>query len=177
MLLYGQQAMHEVETNGKEFTTEMNMKFQCIEKLRKVTTIGNTKRIAMENELSSSTMSISTFCELCLVEQLHVLVVYYHERSFYEIGDSGDLQVVRISNKGEVCIETNTDGAAYMDVMYKLPDEKKRLYAISAYKRNELHDICKRVGLEVDNSSLTKVELYDKLTKHFQINNQWRKLT
>lgn len=175
VLTHDATSLADMKTNNSEFKIESALKFKLIDKLRKEVKISHTKRTELEADLAGHSIGISTFCALCEAEKLHVLIVFSHERSVYEIGEGNNIHVVHI-HKGCVRIEPNSDGAFYLENMYKLPDEKRKLYSIGSYKRDELNDICIKVGLSVE-KTMTKAELYEKLQQHFESNNKWNKLT
>ncbi len=130
---------------------EKQLKIEYVEKMR----LANVSKAAIESNLANDNkIDVKTFLALCEFEQLNV--VYIIGRTYYERTSSldGDVHVVFQEEYGKYVYKLNAD--LNRDMMLNID---KPIRAVSAYKLDELENICSRLGLEIVEKR-TKANLY-----------------
>jgi len=145
------------------FVNEKEEKFRCIEHMRKNKQQLKTKKIKniredVEDELANKQIiGMKTFIALCISNNINIM--YIHKRKCFELvcDDQMPMHVVHcINNKDSsafnYCYEltpTNEQLDIYRSTLFKWESVEKPLKAMSAYKLEELSDLCKKLALDV----------------------------
>jgi hypothetical protein len=158
------------------FVNEKAEKFRLIESLRTKKQILKTKKIKnikedVEDDLANkSKIGMKTFIALCAAENINVLFI--HKRKCFELmcEEDNPFHVIHWQDNPEkYCYEMNLSKEAldkYRNTLFKWESLEKPLKAISAYKGDELMELCNKLGLQekVDNLiKKTKKDLYELL--------------
>jgi len=158
------------------FVNEKAEKFKLIESLRTKKQILKTKKIKnikedVEDDLANkSKIGMKTFIALCAAENINVLFI--HKRKCFELMSEEDnpFHVIHwYDNPEKYCYEMNLSKEAldkYRNTLFKWESLEKPLKAMTAYKSDELMELCGKLGLQekVDNlSKKTKKDLYELL--------------
>lgn len=175
---------YEMEIGGKHFFVEKNEKINYVEKLRKNKELLKLHKIKpfteVEDDLTNqTTISIKTFFALCALENINVILVNKHK--YYELicSDDGPINIVH-KNMTEHWIELQNDNnddndnnnvKKYRDTYLKLETFDSSLKSISAYKVEELNEICSKLGLDAELKKLNKNKLTKKAIYEFLVQN------
>jgi hypothetical protein len=158
------------------FVNEKAEKFRLIESLRTKKQILKTKKIKnikedVEDDLANkSKIGMKTFIALCAAENINVLFI--HKRKCFELmcEEDNPFHVIHWQeNPEKYCYEMNLSKEAldkYRNTLFKWESLEKPLKAMSAYKADELIELCNKLGLQekVDNLiKKTKKDLYELL--------------
>lgn len=162
--------------DATSFVNEKAEKFRLIESLRTKKQILKTKKIKnikedVEDDLANkSKIGMKTFIALCAAENINVLFI--HKRKCFELmcEEDNPFHVIHWQeNPEKYCYEMNLSKEAldkYRNTLFKWESLEKPLKAMSAYKADELIELCKKLGLQekVDNLiKKTKKDLYELL--------------
>ena len=175
---------YEMEINHKYFVVEKSEKFKYIELLRKKKDILKIHKIKpftdIEDDLSNKDrISIKTFFALCIVENINVLLV--SNRKVYEFlcNDDTPINVIHRNNETyENYIEleaTKETIQKYRETYYMMSSFDATLKSMASYKVDELIDLCKKLGINLDNckskkgddKKLTKKDIYEQLVLNY----------
>lgn len=166
--------------DNQHFIIERNEKIAAIELLREKKDLLKNHKIksinGIESDLTnSSAISISTFFSLVIIYGLNV--VYIKKRAYYEfVSDDGADSVHIIkpsagSNKYSYELEQSQEQVQhYRDDYYKMLSIDKPIQAMTAYKLDELLELSKKLGIELNMPTAkkpTKKQLYDAIEIHF----------
>jgi len=158
------------------FVNEKALKFKLIETMRENKHVLKTKKIKnikedVEDELANkSKIGMKTFIALCASENINVLFI--HKKKCFELVsvEENPFHVIhQHDNPEKYCYEMNVTKEAvdkYRNTLFRWESVEKPLKAISAYKSDELFDMCKKLGLEEKIENLnkkTKKDLYELL--------------
>jgi hypothetical protein len=159
---------YEMEIGSQHFTVEKNEKFRYIELLREkankdLMKINKIKPLSeLEDDLANKDrISIKTFFALCIIEKMNILLV--DNRKIYQTmnNDSPTIHVIHRNSKTfENYIELNvTDSSIdnYKNNYYNVDGFENGLKSMSAYKVDELLELCKKLNINLDNHT-TKLE-------------------
>jgi hypothetical protein len=161
----------------KNIIIEKKIKIEYVEKIRKEKQIVKTYKFAtlthIENNLANdNTIDTKTFLNLCVVENLNVLFV--KNKSFFELlmNDTNDIYIVYSLGNGKFGYEKNNEVLNSIKAThYQLDNIEKPIKTISAYKLQELVDICQKLGIEFlnkdTNKTKNKKDLYEAIIQHF----------
>lgn len=155
------------------FVSEKNIKFECIDFLRKNKHLLKNKKIRnikeqVEDELANkSEITMKTFISLCVGSNLNVL--YIHKKKCFDmiVNEGQPTWVVhqRDTPKLHYVLEmdvTSNQCINYKNNYFKWESVEKPLKAISSYKLQELRDLYTQLDLETnDMNKKTKKELYE----------------
>jgi hypothetical protein len=152
---------------------EKEEKFKCIELLRKhkqelkIKKIKNIKE-DVEDELANKCIGMKTFIALCVVSNVNIM--YIHRRKCFEIifDEQLPFHVVHCFDNDlskKYCYETNITKEKidnYRETLFKWENVDKPLKAISSYKLEDLHNLCKQLVIDLTNiKNKTKKDLYE----------------
>jgi hypothetical protein len=165
--------------NTTSFENEKTIKYECIYKLREKKELLKAKKVKnikedVEDDLGSKEkITMKTFLALCIVENLNVL--YIHKRKCFCIhsNDADSWHVVHCIDKPytKYAYETNVTVErleSYKTEYFKWENYDKPLKAASAYKVEELVQMCKQLTPDKPlDKKLGKKELYELLLVHF----------
>jgi hypothetical protein len=161
----------------KNIIVEKKFKIEYVEKIRKEKQVVKTYKFAtlthIENNLANDNIiDTKTFLNLCAIENLNVLFV--KNKSFFELlmNDTNDIYIVYSIGNGKFGYEKNNETIESIKTThYKLDNIEKPIKTISAYKLQELVDICQKLGIEVvnkdTNKQKNKKDLYESIIQHF----------
>ena len=158
------------------FVNEKSEKFKQIEHLRsnkqqlKIKKIKNVKEDVEDELANKQTIGMKTFVALCVVNNINL--IYIHKRKCFEIifDEESPIYVVHCHNNSDssgykYCYEENISKEQiekYRSEYFKWVCVEKPLKAITAYKLDELIELCKKLGLtEMENKK--KTNLYELL--------------
>jgi hypothetical protein len=131
--------------------------------------------INIENRLvNESRIDVNTFFTLCVLGSLNIFFI--KNKTYYELNmnDSNKIYIIKYLHEKDKYgfEETNKDSLDDLRNKYfKVDNIAKPIKAISAYKTQELIDICKKLEIETLNDSKTKTkskqDLYESIIKYF----------
>ena len=185
--------MDSYETlENKNIVNEKRMKIEYVELLRKKKTSIKSHKIAplnyIENYLvNEEKIDLKTFLALCIIEELDI--IYSHKKTYYEFSkfvedDEPDIEnknnkinvIVRGDESGDIKYGyyvnvTNTKITEYRDKYYKMENIDKPIKVFSAYKLEDLIELCKKLAIDtmnpITNKKKTKKELYESIVQYF----------
>ena len=164
------------------FANEKIEKFKSIEHMRANKQQLKTKKIKniredVEDELANKQIiGMKTFIALCIASNINIM--YIHNRKCFELifDDQLSIHVVHCKNNKDssafkYCYEitaTKEQIDNYRSTLFKWESVDKPLKAISAYKLEELQNLCQQLALEACNDkqtfkNKTKKDLYELL--------------
>ena len=178
---------YEMEIGSQHFTVEKTEKFRYIEILREKASkdlmkINKIKPLSeLEDDLANKDrLSIKTFFALCIIEKMNVLLV--DNRKIYQTmnNDSPTIHVIHRNSKTfENYIELNVTNSSienYKNNYYNVDGFENGLKSMSAYKVDELHELCKKLNINLDIESepeskakskkLTKKDIYELIVQN-----------
>ena len=146
-----------------------------IVKMYKFDTITNLE----SNLANDDNLSLKTFLSLCAIENINV--VYVSNKTYYEamMNDSGVIYIVReiqsTANKYHKKYGFELSTAPVLDVirntLYKLEVVDKPIRAASAYKLQDLIDMCGKLEIAIINKETgknkSKNDLYESIVQYF----------
>jgi hypothetical protein len=178
------------QLTNRNMIVEKKMKIDYVERLRKekqlikqykFDTLTNT-----ENMLANETrIDVNTFLTLCVVGCLNIFFIKKNTYFELNMNDSNKIYIIKyISEKDKYGFEeTNKDNLDdFRNKYYKVDNLSKPIKSMSAYKTQELVDICNKLGIETnvvscsssspsnisDNAkSKSKKDLYEAIIKYF----------
>ena len=177
---------YEMEIGSQHFLVEKTEKYANIDLLRTkqnkdLLKINKIKPLSdLEDDLANKErISIKTFFALCVIEKMNILLV--DNRKIYQSinNDSPIINVIHRNSKTyEHHIELNVNDdviAEFKEKYYNVSGFDNALKSMSAYKVDELQDICKQLNiniLENDNvnakpKKLTKKDIYELIVQNF----------
>jgi hypothetical protein len=166
--------------DNQHFIIERNEKIAAIELLREKKDLLKNHKIksinGIESDLTnSSAISISTFFSLAIIYGLNV--AYIKKNSYYEFVSDDCADSVHIikpsagSNKYSYELEQSQEQVQhYRENYYKMLSIDKPIQAMTAYKLDELLELSKKLGIELNMPTIkkpTKKQLYDAIEIHF----------
>lgn len=156
------------------------IKIEYIEKIRKEKQLIKTHKFDtfsnIENNLANeSILNIKTFLTLCVLENINVLLI--NNKCYYELfnNDLDNIYIISISNKYNkrfygYKVVTRNDIEGLTSSLFKLDNIDKPIKSMSAYKINELIDICNKLSIEtkhMNGKNKSKNDLYELLIQYF----------
>lgn len=112
----------------------------------------------IEDDLANKErISVKTFFALCIMEKINVLLV--DNRKIYQSmnNDSPTINVIHRNSKTfENYIELNVTNSSienYKETYYNVVGFEDGLKSISSYKVDELHELCKKLKIDILNSN------------------------
>jgi len=166
--------------DNQHFIVERNEKIAAIELLREKKDLLKNHKIksinTIESDLTnSSAISISTFFSLAIIYGLNV--AYIKKNAYYEfVSDDGadGVHIIRPttgSNKYSYELEQSQEQVQhYRENYYKMLSIDKPIQAMTAYKLDELLELSKKLGIEINlptTKKPTKKQLYDAIESTF----------
>lgn len=147
-------------------------------KMYKFDTISNLE----SNLANDNKMSPKTFLTLCAIENINV--VYVNKKTYYELltNDTGVVYIVhdlapqnqtqsKYYHKCGFEMATEESLHSIRETLYKLDHIDKPIKSASAYKVQDLQNICNKLGIEILNKvsgkNKTKNDLYESLIQYF----------
>lgn len=166
-----------MEIGKKQFEIEKTSKIDLVsivrEKKDEIKKI-KLKRTDIENELvNESAISINTFLAICMLKDLHVIIV--KNKIFYELGDGNETHIIIFNeedNKYGIDLENNDEKInKYRNTLWKVENISKPVRAMSYYKIADLQEICQKIDipleitLETKTKNKTKAQLYEEIVQ------------
>jgi len=170
--------------DNQHFIIERNEKIAAIELLREKKDLLKNHKIkslnTIESDLTnSSAISIYTFFSLAIIYGLNV--AYIKKNAYYEfvvnlLSDDGadSVHIIKPSsgcNKYSYELEQSQEQVLhYRENYYKMLSIEKPIQAMTAYKLDELLELSKKLGIEINMSTTkkpTKKQLYDAIESTF----------
>jgi hypothetical protein len=179
---------YEMDIGSQHFLIEKTEKYANIDLLRTkenkdLLKINKIKPLSdLEDDLANKErISIKTFFALCVIEKMNILLV--DNRKIYQSinNDSPIINVIHRNSKTyEHHIELNVSNEAiteFREKYYNVSGFDKALKSMTAYKVDELQDICKQLNINIlDNAKgtvnakpkkLTKKDIYELIIQNF----------
>lgn len=178
---------------NKNIVSEKQMKIEYVELSRKKKSCIKSHKIAplnyIENYLVNETkIDLKTFLALCIIEEQDI--IYSHKKTYYEfskfVDDDEETQEQPQKNKTNVIVRndetgdvkygiyinvTNTKITEYREKYYKMDNIDKPIKVFSAYKLEDLTELCKKLVIDtmdpITNKKKTKKELYEFIVQYF----------
>jgi hypothetical protein len=169
---------YEINIENNAFSLEKQEKYKYISILRNNKELLKNYKIKplcdIEDELSNKEqISIKTFVSLCLVEGINILVVN-NNRTYFEllVEPSKNINIICKENEKYYIEENESKKEDYYKNNYLLIDHYEfKLKSISAYKLDDLLNICNKLGIHIirdNNKKMTKKEMYEKIVMFFR---------
>jgi len=148
-------------------------KHKDIVKMYKFDTITNLE----SNLANDNNLNVNTFFTLCAIENINV--IFLKRNTYYEMmmTDSDKIYVVheiqsqsKYNNKYGYEMGTNDSISNIRNTFFRLESIDKPIKAMSAYKLNELTDICNKLVINIYNitgKQKSKKELYEAIIQYF----------
>jgi hypothetical protein len=175
---------YEMEVGNQHFSIEKQEKFKYIDVLRKTCNkdllkMHKIKPLSLlEDDLANQErISIKTFFALCIVEKINVILI--DKRKVYEIliTDDPKIHVIHrngISHEHHIELDVSIDAInMYRESYYKMSTFDVSLKSMASYKVEELLELCKKLGIVLDQGNeekkkkLSKKDIYELLVQHF----------
>ncbi len=169
--------------NNKAPIVAKQQKIELVSVIRKNKDIVKTYKFDTITNLESNLanddkLNVKTFLSLCAIENINV--VYVSNKTYYEslMNDSGVIYIVRelqppskYHKKYGFELSTNDDLTAIRKSLYKLEVVDKPIRAASAYKLQDLIDICCKLDISIINTGTgknkSKNDLYESIVQYF----------
>jgi hypothetical protein len=173
------------QLTNRNLIVEKKMKIEYVERIRKEKNLIKQYKFDtlsnIENTLANeSRIDINTFLTLCVIGCLNIFFIKKNTYFELNMNDSNKIYIIKyIVEKDKYGFEeTNKDNLDELkEKYYKVDNLSKPIKSMSAYKTQELLDICNKLGIETtmnDPSSLldknkmkSKKDLYEALIKYF----------
>ena len=114
-------------------------------------------------------ISIKTFFALCIIENINILLV--DKRKIYEIQMNDD-PVVNVVHRNSVSYEhyielgaTAESVAKYRETYFKVSGFDDTIKAMSAYKVDELLELCDKLGININESKTNEYNANESVEK------------
>ena len=179
---------YEMEIGSQHFLVEKTEKYANIDLLRTkqnkdLLKINKIKPLSdLEDDLANKErISIKTFFALCVIEKMNILLV--DNRKIYQSinNDSPIINVIHRNSKTyEHHIELNVSNetiSEFREKYYNVSGFDNALKSMTAYKLDELHDICKQLNINILENvkdtvnakpkKLTKKDIYELIVQNF----------
>ena len=182
ILKYGY-SNYEMEIYNKYFVVEKAEKFKYIELIRSKKAILKIHKIKplteIEDELANKErISVKTFFALCIMENINVLLVdnrKYFELLCIDIDSKHPINIIHRNSKTYehyIELDNSTENVQkYRDTYYKMSSFETSLKSMSAYKLEELIDMCNKLAIKnvnnEDEKKKTKKDIYELLVLNY----------
>lgn len=165
----------EIQTNNIKFTLKKNVKISLIEKLRSDKKKLKQLKIKLnnleDNLLYGEKLNLETFIALISLEDCNM--IFINDKLYYELYNDTNKKTVYIcqtDDKYGICTtEPFPDCATLKTNKMVVENINKPLKSISAYKADEIRELCKKFNIDImksDKRFKTKRELYLLLQEH-----------
>jgi hypothetical protein len=160
----------------RNFIIEKKLKFEFIEQIRSDKQLIKTYKIAtlthLENNLANEErVDVKTFLNLCIIENLNV--IYINKKTYFKLlmNDTNSIHVIHCLDNYKFGYEQKTISDDITSKLFLLDSIDKPIKAISAYKVQELVDICNTLSIETtckeSGKTKSKKDLYELLIQYF----------
>ena len=149
-------------------------KYKDIVKMYKFDTISNLE----SNLANDNNLNVKTFLTLCAIENINI--IFLRKNTYYEMlmNDSDKIYIVheiqsqsKYNNKYGYEMGTNESISNIRNTFFELEAIHKPIKAISAYRLDELINICNKLVININNNitskQKSKKELYESIIQYF----------
>jgi len=174
-------AKYEMLQN-KNFLLANQMKIELVDKIRKNKDVVKMYKFdtltGIENNLANdNNINSKTFCSLCAIDNINM--IYISKNTYFELfmNDTDNVYIVKeVPAQSKYTFKygfelVNKEAAnAIIKNLYKIENINKPIKAESAYKVQDLIDICSKLGIEINTETgkkKTKKELYELIIQYF----------
>jgi hypothetical protein len=183
IMKHGESKYETLYSKNEVFASQL--KIEYVEKIRKekqtikvykFDTLSNIE----SNLVNDKTLSVKTFLTLCAIENINVLII--NKKTYYELlmNDTNDIYVIRnLENKekgqydkkyGFELLTKEFVNENIKPNLYRVDNIDKPIKAISAYKAEDLAEICQKLGIDTLDSekgkNKLKKELYEAIIQY-----------
>jgi hypothetical protein len=160
------------QLTNRNLIIEKKLKIEYVERLRKEKQLIKQYKFDtltnIENSLSNENrIDINTFFTLCVVGCLNIFFIKKNTYFELNMNDSNKIYIIKyLSEKDKYGFEeANKDSINDLrEKYYKVENMSKPIKSISAYKTQDLIDICNKLGIETSDK---KKDLYEAIIKYF----------
>ena len=130
------------------------------------------------NLANDNNLNVNTFLTLCAIENINI--IFLRKNTYYEMlmNDSDKIYIVheiqsqsKYNNKYGYEMGTNESISNIRNTFFKLEAIHKPIKAISAYRLDELINICNKLVININNNitskQKSKKELYESIIQYF----------
>ena len=168
---------------NKNFLVAKQMKIELVEKIRKHKNVVKIYKFdtlsGIESNLANDDkINCKTFCTLCAIENINI--IYIRKNTYFELlmNDTDVVYIVKeVPAQSKYVfkygfeIATKESLESIKESLYKIESINKPIKCESAYKVQELIDICSKFGFEISNNTtgkkITKKEMYELIIQYF----------
>jgi len=158
---------------NRNIVVEKEEKIKYIEKIRKEKQLLKTNKIKKISEIENNLLNdecidLKTFYVLCLLENIHFLLI--DSKTYFEnnVNTSNIYVIHKKKNIYTYEIEIVTDKIEkYKESLFLKTDIDKSLKAISNYTLKDLKEICSKISFTIE-KEWKKEEIYKHLTNNLQ---------
>ena len=169
--------------NNKNSLLAKQMKIELVDSIRKHKDVVKIYKFDTLSNLESNlandnNLNVNTFLTLSAIENINI--IFLKKNTYYEIlmNDSDKIYIVheiqsqsKYNNKYGYEMGTNESINNIRNTFFRLQTIDKPIKAMSAYKVNELSDICNKLVINIYNSMTckqkSKKELYESIIQYF----------
>lgn len=168
---------------NKNFLVAKQMKIELVEKIRKHKNIVKIYKFdtlsGIESNLANDDkINCKTFCTLCAIDNINI--IYIRKNTFFELlmNDTDVVYIVKeVPAQSKYVfkygfeIATKESSNSIKESLYRIESINKPIKCESAYKVQDLIDICCKLGIEINNTTtgkkITKKEMYELIIQYF----------
>ena len=169
--------------NNKNNLIAKQMKIELVDVIRKNKDIVKMYKFDTISNLESNlandnNLNVNTFLTLCAIENINI--IFLRKNTYYEMlmNDSNKIYIVheiqsqsKYNNKYGYEMGTNESISNIRNTFFKLEAIGKPIKAISAYRLDELINICNKLVININNNitskQKSKKELYEAIIQYF----------
>ena len=169
--------------NNKNSLIAKQMKIELVDLIRKNKDIVKMYKFDTISNLESNlandnNLNVNTFLTLCAIENINI--IFLRKNTYYEMlmNDSDKIYIVheiqsqsKYNNKYGYEMGTNESISNIRNTIFKLEAIHKPIKAISAYRLDELINICNKLVININNNitskQKSKKELYESIIQYF----------
>ena len=167
---------------NKNFLVAKQMKIELVEKIRKHKNIVKIYKFdtlsGIESNLANDDkINCKTFCTLCAIDNINI--IYIRKNTYFELlmNDTDVVYIVKeVPAQSKYVfkygfeIVTKESSNSIKESLYRIESINKPIKCESAYKVQDLIDICCKLGIEINNTTgkkITKKEMYELIIQYF----------
>ena len=169
--------------NNKNTLIAKQMKIELVDLIRKNKDIVKMYKFDTISNLESNlandnNLNVNTFLTLCAIENINI--IFLRKNTYYEMlmNDSDKIYIVheiqsqsKYNNKYGYEMGTNESISNIRNTFFRLESIDKPIKAISAYRLDELINICNKLVININNNitskQKSKKELYESIIQYF----------
>ena len=154
--------LYETSNN---FKTEKDFKIKSIEELRKYKSDLKTHKLRLteieDQLLNHKKINLEAFFGLALLYKLNIFYIWDHK--FYEFTCNSDEKLHVIKNVNNTITILNENTHYYKDNYYAVENLTKPIRSMTAYSKDELIILAKKLNIDIGNEKIVKREIYEKI--------------